>query len=300
MSAWGLLIGATFAGGVAIFSAGWMGWAPPALPASIKSRLVAGRDRLWKSLLAAVVVGAVTRWPVAAAAAAIVTWMWPALFGGTAEGRAHLARLEAVATWTESLRDTMAAAIGLEQAIIASADAAPPAIAAELQQLVGRLRAHVPVPQALAAFGDDLDDSSIDLVVAALIMNARLRGSGLVGVLTELATTARSELEMRTRVEENRKALRRNARTIVGVTLAFAGTIMLLSRSYLEPYNSPFGQLMLIVVLGCFVAGFAWIRSASRVQPPRRFLARPEDLAEQAQGPGLGMFVGSPSGGGRG
>lgn len=299
MSGWGLLIGATFAGGVALFSAGLLGWSPPSLPASLKSRLAAGRDRLWKSLLAAVVVGAVTRWPVAAAAAAIVTWMWAALFGGTAEGRAHLARLEAVATWTESLRDTMAAAIGLEQAIIASAEAAPPAIAAELQQLVGRLRAHVPVPQALAAFGDDLDDSSIDLVVAALIMNARLRGSGLVGVLTELATTARSELEMRTRVEENRKALRRNARTIVGVTLAFAGTIMLLSRSYLEPYNSPFGQLMLIVVLGCFVAGFAWIRGASRVQTPPRFLARPEDLAEQAQGPGLGMFVGGTSGGGR-
>ncbi len=284
MSVLGLLIGACLAGGVVLAVAAWMGWSPPPLPARTTARLTAARDRLWKSALAVVVVAALTRWPVAAAAAGMVTWMWPALFGSKAEGRAHLARLEAVALWTESLRDTMAAAIGLEQAIIASADAAPPAIAPELHRLVGRLRAHVPVPQALADFGEDLDDPSVDLVVAALIMNARLRGSGLTGTLTALAETARAELEMRTRVEEGRKTLRRDSLTIVGVTLVFAGGVSLLARTYLEPYNNPAGQLMLVLVLSCFIAGFAWIRRSSRIVLPERFLVRPDDLAHDQSG----------------
>ncbi|MEG9227297.1 type II secretion system F family protein [Aeromicrobium sp. Sec7.5] len=285
MSILGLLIGACLAGGVILAVAAWLGWSPPPLPTRSTTRLTAARDRLWKSTLAIVVVAVVTRWPVAAVAAGTVTWMWPALFGGTAEGRAHLARLESVATWTESLRDTMAAAIGLEQAIIASAEAAPPAIAPELNKLVGRLRAHVPLPQALAAFGEDLDDPSVDLVVAALIMNARLRGSGLTGTLTALAETARSELEMRTRVEESRNSLRRDARIIVGVAVGFAGGVMLLSRTYLEPYGTAMGQLMLMLILGCFIAGFAWIRSASRIELPERFLVRPQDLVlEQSVG----------------
>lgn len=281
---WGLLIGVTLACGIALAIAAWSGWAPPPIPRRAKSLWLAGRDRLWKTALVVILVAAITRWPVAAAAAGAVAWMWPALFGGQAEGRAHLARLEAVATWTESLRDTMAAAIGLEQAIIASAEAAPRAIAPELNQLVGRLRAHVPVPQALASFAHDLDDPSVDLVVAALIMNARLRGSGLTGTLTALAQTARAELDMRTRVEENRKTLRRDARTIVGVTLAFAGGVMLLSRTYLEPYGTPVGQIVLLLVMGCFIGGFAWIRHASRIRTPERFLVGAHELASEQAG----------------
>lgn len=286
MSILGLLIGAGLAGGVTLAVAAWLGWSPAPSTSRTTTRLTAARNRLWKSALAVIVVALLTRWPVAAAAAGAVTWMWPALFGSKAEGRAHLARLESVAIWTESLRDTMAAAVGLEQAIIASAEAAPPAIATELNRLVGRLRAHVPVPQALAAFGEDLNDPSIDLVVAALIMNARLRGSGLTGTLTALAETARSELEMRTRVEESRKTLRRDSLTIVGVSLAFAGGVSLLARDYLEPYNSAVGQMMLVLVLACFIGGFAWIRRSSRIHPPERFLARPEDLVLEQSGAG--------------
>lgn len=229
--------------------------------------------RWWKVLTVTAAVAAVTRWPVAAISAGVLTWIWPDLFGGARESRAQLARLEAVATWTESLRDTMAAAVGLEQAIVASVEVAPESITPQLQRLAGRLRSHIPLAQALATFAEEFDDASVDLVVAALIMNARLRGSGLVGTLTALASTAREELEMRTRVEETRKNLRRSARVIIAVTVLFAGGLLLLSRDYLSPYGSLAGQLMLLLVVGGFAAGFLWIRSASRVDPPPRFLA---------------------------
>jgi Flp pilus assembly protein TadB len=280
MSGPGLLVGVCLATGIVLGAAAWIGWTPATWSHPSRRRPVIGWNRVWRTLAVAMLVALVTRWPVAVAAAAALTWLWPHMFGGAREGRARLARLEAVATWTESLRDTMAAAVGLEQAIIASVGVGPDPIAPQLQRLAGRLRSHVPVPQSLAGFADELDDASVDLVVAALIMNSQLRGSGLVATLTALAGTARDELEMRTRVEEGRKNLRRNARIIIGVTLAFAGAVMLFSRDYLAPYGTVTGQLMLLLVVGVFAAGFTWIRRASRVDPPPRFLAGPAQIAE--------------------
>ena len=57
-------------------------------------------------------------------------------FGGTGEERRAIERLEALATWTEALRDTIAGAVGLEQAIPATAVNAAPAIKPGLNLLV--------------------------------------------------------------------------------------------------------------------------------------------------------------------
>lgn len=283
MTLLGLAVGAIFMAGVVLAVAAWNGWKPPQPSLRWRARFRDTQRRLWKAIAVAIVVAVITRWPVAVISAGALTWLWPELFGAAREGREQLKRLEAVATWTESLRDTMAAAIGLEQAIIASVEVAPDSIAPQLQRLVGRLRAHVPLPQALATFAEEFDDASVDLVVAALIMNARLRGSGLVGTLTALAATAREELEMRTKVEESRKNLRRSARVIVAVTVTFAGGLLLLSRDYLGPYGSVAGQLVLLLVVGGFVAGFVWIRNASRLDPPPRFLASASHLASSSE-----------------
>ena len=53
-----------------------------------------------------------TRWPLAGLAASVIVFLWPRLFGGGAAGRRHLEKIEALAAWTESLRDTATAAAG--------------------------------------------------------------------------------------------------------------------------------------------------------------------------------------------
>lgn len=282
----GLLLGAGVAGGLVIGAAAWNGWLPDkGVPSTgRRSRVLAGwrkevRRRAAVAIAVAVVVGVATRWPIAVVAAAALTWLWPTMFGGAKAGAAQLERLEGVATWTESLRDTIAGSIGLEQAITHSLDSAPDTVQAPLQRLVGRLRAQVPLPVALSGYAEEFDDASVDLVAAALILNSRLRGPGLVGTLTALAASAREELEMRRKIEEGRKVLRRAAAIIVGVTVAFAGGLILFSRSYVEPYDTPGGQVMLAVVLGVFASGFIWIKKASIGNTPERFLASAEQLA---------------------
>ena len=88
-----------------------------------------------------------------------------------------------------------------------------------------------------------------------------------------LIPTALRELDVRRRVEEGRKSLRRTALIILAVTGAFAFGMAVLSRDYVAPYSSPTGQLMLGVVVGVFALGLTWIGSAADLRVPERFLA---------------------------
>lgn len=219
-----------------------------------------------------------TRWPVLAVAGGLLTFFGPMLFGGAASEKRSIARLEGLAAWTESLRDTIAGAVGLEQAIPATAYAASPAVAPQLIAMSDRLRVRTPLPTALQSFADDLDDPSADLIVAALMLNAKLRGPGLRDVLTSLAGSAREELEMRRRVVASRASTRRSVQIVVGISVFFVLGLSLFNRDYVEPYNSALGQVVLLIVLLLFAAGFAWMRRLAVFELPARFLFTAEPV----------------------
>ena len=185
-------------------------------------------------------------------------------------------RVEALAAWTESLRDTIAGAVGLEQAIPASARAAAPALRPHLDALVDRLRARTPLPDALLKFGDDLNDPGADLILAALILNARLRGPGLREVLGALAKSAREEVDMRQRVMAQRASTRRSVQIVIGVSVAFVLGLSVFNREFVKPYGTAVGQLVLACVCGLFALGFWWLRKLSSIDTPDRFLTRDE------------------------
>jgi len=213
-----------------------------------------------------------TRWPVASVASGVLVFAWPLLFGGANAEKIAIARLEGVAAWTESLRDTVAGAVGLEQAIPATAYAASPAIVKELSALADRLRVRVPLPQALQRFADEMNDSSVDLIVASLILNSRLRGPGLREVLTSLADSARAALDMRQRVNAGRRSTRRSVQIVIAVALLFVFGLSIFNRGYVEPYSTPFGQVVLLMILGLYAVGFVWLRRLASFEVPERFL----------------------------
>src|SRR4051812_30355839 len=100
-----------------------------------------------------VVVGVFTRWPVGGVLAGATVFAWQPLFGQRAVSSSDIVRIEAVASWTEMLRDTMAAAAGLEQAIIVTAAVGPAPIRSELLAMAGRLEAReLSVAGALGEF----------------------------------------------------------------------------------------------------------------------------------------------------
>lgn len=228
--------------------------------------------QLFAGIAVAIIVLALSRWVVLAVVLGALVGFWDRLFGGARHERAAIARIEGLAGWIEALRDTIAGAVGLEQAIPATAVNAAPSVRPALNLLVDRLRVREPLPDALMKFSEDLDDPSADLVVAALILNARLRGPGLRDVLTALSKSARDELDVRRRVESSRRSTRRSVQVVVGVIVGVAALLVLFNREYVAPYGTVQGQAVLAGVLAVFGFSVFWLRRLSGVVEPERFL----------------------------
>lgn len=239
-----------------------------------------------------------TQWVVAAVGLGLLASLWDQLTGDSRSETIGINKLESLATWTESLRDTIAGAVGLEQAIPATAVNAGPSIRSSLNLLVDRLRIREPLSEALIHFAEDLDDPSADVICSALVLNARLRGPGLRDVLGALAQSTREELDMRRRISAGRRSIRRSVRIIVVIVLSVMGGLAVFNPVYVQPYGSLGGQLVLLVVAVLFAAGLLWMRRLAEPQKLSRFLvvnrtarARDmermlDDVREGAQTPG--------------
>jgi len=294
-----VLLGAAGGGGLLLLVMALRGM-PPGRSGGRSDRL----ERQLRDLLGprgglALVAGALTLlatgWIVGGIGAALLVLGWRSLSGAGSERRA-IARLEALANWTESLRDTIAGAVGLEQAIPASLRAAAPSLQEPLSRLVNRLHTRVPMAEALRRFADDLDDPGADLIMAALIINARLRGPGLRDLLGALSTSVREELDMRRKVNAERRSTRRSAQIVVGVSVGLAIGLALFNKGYVKGYDSALGQLVLVVVVAMYGAGFFWMRKLATFTKAERLLAGsapPQARTEQQPEP-VGASGGRP------
>jgi Flp pilus assembly protein TadB len=279
------LLGAGCAAGVLLVAAGLAG--VPGPQSRHRRQLAWSRDttvRVAGCLAVAAVVGAATRWPVGAVLAGMAAWALPAQLGGDRAQRRATVRTEAVAAWTEMLRDNLGAAAGLEQAILAAALAPPAAIRDEVLTLAGDIRAGTRLPQALATFRGHLADPTGDLVVRALSQAANRQASKLADLLTELADLARKRTAVRLRVAAGRARVRTSARFITATTLAFAVGLVVLNRGYLSAYDSAAGQLVLVLIGGLFAVGFAGLTQPN----PRRPLPGPGRWTADAHGRPVG------------
>jgi Flp pilus assembly protein TadB len=247
------------------------------------------------ALAAGLIATIATGWLVAGIGIALLAFSWKGLTGAASERRA-LVRLEGLATWTESLRDTIAGAVGLEQAIPASMRVASPALQEPLGRLVDRMHTRVPLPDALRRFADDLNDPGADLIIAALIINSRLRGPGLRDLLGALAASVREELDVRRKVNADRRSTRRSVQIVVLISVGLAVILALFDHRFLTPYDSLTGQLVLILVAAVYAAGVLWLRRLARFSAAERLLAAmPETAAAQAPAPVSAAFA--PPGG---
>lgn len=224
---------------------------------------------------AGLLVGVTTGWVVGGLLAAMATWTLPRLLGSSTANRQHVARIEGIASWTEMLRDTLAAAAGLEQAVMATAHTSPIAVRPQIQGLAVRLASGCRLGTSLRRLADDLSDPTADLVIAALILASEYQARQLAPLLGELAATARGQVEMRQRVEASRARTRTTMRVVVITTLTFAAGLILLNPAFLAPYDTVTGQLVLLLIGGVFTVAFAWLRRMSRIEQPERFLTEP-------------------------
>ena len=266
------LCGALVGGGVWLAVVSWR----PAPITSIERRKwarlsVAGRRRLAAATGLAMLVLVVTRWPVAAIGGAVTGWVVAGLPRRAERERAE-ARTEALALWTEMLRDAMGTARGVEGVLVATASAAPLAIRPEVQRMAQRL-GYEPLGDVLDDLAADLDHPLGDLVVTALRLTATAGGRRVREVLADLAAAAYAEADSDRRIAVARQRPRAALKYTAIIIGGFVGLLMVFSRDYLEPYGSALGQAVLAAVGFYWAAGFWWMHRMGRVAAVQRFLA---------------------------
>ncbi len=247
----------------------------PAGPAAQRNVL-----RAAAAAAAAVLVLVATGWVAGAVLAGLVVLLAPALVGGgRGQSKAAIARTEAMATWALQLRDTIAAAGGLEQAIEASAHVAPAAIADPVRRLARRA-GRMPLPEALRVFADEVDDPLADKLTVALTAAASSGAGDLSGLLGKLADSAQQEARMLLRVQVSRTSIRTSVAIISSVFVLFAVAMVAFRREYLQPYDSVGGQLVLALVGGVFLFGLWLLTRLAATTPPERLFTR--ELGDEA------------------
>ncbi len=219
-----------------------------------------------------VVVVVVSGWVLPAVALSVGAWL--ALHGWERRTRAvadELARVEALASWIDNLRDVLAAGEQPVGAVTSTVRTCPPAIRPQVRRLAAGLGRQDP-DLVMRRFADELDDPLGDLVAAGLLIAIR-RGARTVGVLTSLAQQARQQADRRRLVEAERAPTRREVTSLVAIMGALLVALFLLGRSeYLAAYDRPAGQAFLVVALGAYAALVARVQRLATFPKPSRFI----------------------------
>lgn len=181
------------------------------------------------------------------------------------------ALVEAIATWTENLRDTISASSGLEQAIIATELHSPRAISAPVRRLVASLR-YGSLEDGLRRFADDVAHPTCDFVVAALITTAQHQTRDLGQLLGHLSDCARSECHLYLRIWVSRARSRASVRIITGTVGTFIVGLVVFNRPYLAPFASAEGIGVAFCISLSFGFAIWWLQRIAQIRTPARFL----------------------------
>ncbi len=173
--------------------------------------------------------------------------------------------------WTRRLADLVRSGAGLHQAIIGSAIEAPTPIATEVGALATELRGDMSTVDALRNFADRLGDATSDEVIAALMLNARERGPRLADVLDRVSESIADLVTMRREQSSSRTDARISGMILSGLML-LGLLLLLVNKTYMRPYHTFVGQIVLIACMVAFGGLLVWCRQMNMPKPVPRLL----------------------------
>ena len=186
-------------------------------------------------------------------------------------GDAEIARLDALASWIENVRDVLMAGEQPVGAISSTVGACPPIIRPHIRRLAAGLSRQDP-DIVFRRFADDLDDPLADLVAAGLAIAIR-RGARTVPVLTALAEQTRQQVDRRRLIEAERAPTRREVQALTLIMGTLVVLLLVFGRSqYLDAYDTTGGQLFLGVALAGYTALIVRVQKLAAFPRPSRFL----------------------------
>ena len=230
-------------------------------------------------LVVGAVVALVTGWTVALVVFPLAGLGLPYLIGKS-ETAVDIAKLEAMEEWTRSLAGILTAGAGLEQALVSTLRSTPEPLQGAVTRLVARLRARWTTQAAVRAFADDLNDPTADIIAANLLLGAQRRGDGLATVLEGLAESVSLDIRSRRQVEADAAKPRTTARWVTIITIVVLAALFF-TGTYVEPYKSGLGQVVLLCLLAAYAGVLVWMKRVAAGPKAPRFLG---DKASQEVG----------------
>lgn len=186
-------------------------------------------------------------------------------------GDVEIARLDALASWIENVRDVLMAGEQPVGAITSTVGACPPIIRPHIRRLAAGLSRQDP-EIVFRRFADDLDDPLADLVAAGLAIAIR-RGARTVPVLTALAEQTRQQVDRRRLIEAERAPTRREVQALTLIMGTLVVLLLVFGRSqYLDAYDTSGGQLFLGFMLAGYAALIVRVQKLAAFPRPSRFL----------------------------
>jgi Flp pilus assembly protein TadB len=248
---------------------------PPAPPASA-GRSTRSLKHLAAQLGVALLVGTavllVSGWLLPAAiVGGAAFWATAGWFGRRRGVSREIERLDALASWIESVRDVLMAGEQPVGAITSTVAACPPVIRPQVRRLALGLARQDP-DQVFRRFADELDDPLADLVATGLSISVR-RGARTVPVLNALAEQTRQQVDRRRLVEAERAPTRREVKALTAIMGGLVLGLLLLGRSeYLTAYDTATGQVFLAAALTGYAALILRVQRLAAFPRPGRFL----------------------------
>jgi tight adherence protein B len=224
------------------------------------------------ALVAGAVVLLVSGWLLpAAVVGGAAFWATAGWLGRRRGVSREIERLDALASWIESVRDVLMAGEQPVGAITSTVGACPPVIRPQVRRLALGLARQDP-DYVFHRFADDLDDPLADLVATGLSIAVR-RGARTVPVLTALAEQTRQQVDRRRLVEAERAPTRREVKALTAIMGALVLGLLLLGRSqYLTAYDTATGQVFLAAALTGYAALILRVQRLAAFPRPGRFL----------------------------
>lgn len=244
--------------GLVLIVAGYFGLIPTA-PSKTSAEDDAGgvpesTIRMVCACIGAVLALVMAGWPVLAGFGAAAGWHIPTLRASKRKRREAIERVDAIATWVETIRDNISGAAGLTQALRRSGASAPEPIRNEVRDLVLRLQ-HEPVVPTLRRFAADLAHPTADMAIACLILASTRSAGNLSEILAQTAHSARDNATMMRNVEAGRANTQSQSKTVAIVCGVMSIFMILGNGDFVEPYDGTKGQIVLFGI--CSLASFA-------------------------------------------
>ena len=128
----------------------------------------------------------------------------------------------------------------------------------------------MPFDEALLALAADLDHPTSDMAIAAMLFAyGHASGSTLYDTFEELAATARDELTARDQIDRLRARFESSMRRMLVILAALIAYLLIASGDTLDEYDTPAGQVYLVVPIAHLGVGAVVAAAAVALRAPR-------------------------------